>query len=191
MAYNPVPTVATGDLWTASNHNTYIRDNFAAGVPAIFTAPGQVPYASGAGAAAILPAPADGQFLGHSAGLPAWQKPITLCVPSLTNADWDGDAKNTGTYTITASSFHTDIPTAAKFLLVAVSAKFSNTGDANIVSIAPVGHSSENCLVVRATDAYYFMDGTGIVPLVNGQFDIRVAGVSLTSILINVWGFGL
>ena len=30
MSYSPVPTVVTGDTWTASQHNTYIRDNFAA-----------------------------------------------------------------------------------------------------------------------------------------------------------------
>lgn len=30
MAYSAVPTVATGDLWTAAQHNTYIRDNEAA-----------------------------------------------------------------------------------------------------------------------------------------------------------------
>ena len=54
MAYNPVPTVTTGDLWTAANHNTYIRDNFAAGVPDIFTAKGQIAVASGADTASIL-----------------------------------------------------------------------------------------------------------------------------------------
>lgn len=30
MAFSSVPTVVTNDLWSASNHNTYIRDNFAA-----------------------------------------------------------------------------------------------------------------------------------------------------------------
>jgi hypothetical protein len=54
MAYNAVPTVATGDPWSAANHNTYIRDNFAAGVPDIFTAAGQLAYATGANAAAAL-----------------------------------------------------------------------------------------------------------------------------------------
>lgn len=54
MAYNAVPTVATGDLWTASNHNTYIRDNFASGVPDIFTAKGQLAVASAADAASAL-----------------------------------------------------------------------------------------------------------------------------------------
>jgi len=29
MTYTPVPTVYTSDTWTASNHNTYIKDNFA------------------------------------------------------------------------------------------------------------------------------------------------------------------
>lgn len=29
MSYTAVPTVATGDPWSAANHNTYIRDNFA------------------------------------------------------------------------------------------------------------------------------------------------------------------
>lgn len=63
MAYNPVPTVTTGDLWTASNHNTYIRDNFAAGVPDIFEAKGDIAVASGANAAGRLPVGSNGQIL--------------------------------------------------------------------------------------------------------------------------------
>ena len=54
MAYSAVPTVATGDLWTASNHNTYIRDNFAAGVPDIFTTKGDIAVASGPDAASRI-----------------------------------------------------------------------------------------------------------------------------------------
>lgn len=30
MTYLPIPTVATGDMWTAANHNTYLKDNLAA-----------------------------------------------------------------------------------------------------------------------------------------------------------------
>ena len=62
-SYNPLPTVATGDLWTASNHNTYIRDNFAAGVPAIFTTIGDLAYAAGNQRTARLPIGAVGQIL--------------------------------------------------------------------------------------------------------------------------------
>lgn len=54
MAYTPVPTVSTGDLWTAADHNTYIKDNFAAGVPAIITAKGDLVVGSGSQSAGIL-----------------------------------------------------------------------------------------------------------------------------------------
>lgn len=63
MAYNAVPTVNTGDLWTAANHNTYIKDNFAAGVPDIFTTKGDLAVASGADAAARLAVGSNGQFV--------------------------------------------------------------------------------------------------------------------------------
>ena len=63
MTYNAVPTVATGDLWTASNHNTYVRDNFAASVPDIFTAKGQIAVASAADAASPLNAGSDYKIL--------------------------------------------------------------------------------------------------------------------------------
>ena len=63
MAYSSVPTVATGDLWTAANHNTYVRDNFAAGVPDIFTTKGDLAVASAADVAQRLAVGADGQVL--------------------------------------------------------------------------------------------------------------------------------
>jgi hypothetical protein len=78
MAYSSVPTVATGDLWTAANHNTYIRDNFAAGVPAIFTTAGDLAYASGAAVAARLPIGSNGQVLKVSSGLPVWGSSLEI-----------------------------------------------------------------------------------------------------------------
>ena len=33
MPYNAVPTKSTGDTWTATENNIYLRDNFAASVP--------------------------------------------------------------------------------------------------------------------------------------------------------------
>lgn len=52
MGYSPVPTVVTGDLWTAANHNTYVKDNLAALWP--YLAAGDVAVASGANALARL-----------------------------------------------------------------------------------------------------------------------------------------
>lgn len=52
MAYSAVPTVVTGDLWSAANHNTYLRDNLAALWP--FTTAGDIAVASSATALARL-----------------------------------------------------------------------------------------------------------------------------------------
>lgn len=45
MGYSPVPLVTTGDLWTASNNNTYVRDNFNQTAANVCTSAGDVPYA--------------------------------------------------------------------------------------------------------------------------------------------------
>lgn len=63
MAYTPVPTKNTGDLWSADDNNTYIRDNFAAGVPDIFTAKGDLAVATAADTATRLALGSTGQFL--------------------------------------------------------------------------------------------------------------------------------
>lgn len=79
MSYSAVPTVATGDLWGAANHNTFIRDNFAAGVPDIFTAAGDLAYATAANAAAPLAIGSPGQVLTSSSdGLPEWQNSSSI-----------------------------------------------------------------------------------------------------------------
>lgn len=72
MAYSALPTYTTGDVFTAANANTYWRDNFAAGVPDIFTAAGDIAYATAANAASPLAIGATGKILGVVAGLPSW-----------------------------------------------------------------------------------------------------------------------
>lgn len=54
MAYNVLPEVSAGDRWTAADVNTYFRDNFAAAVPDIFTAKGDLAAASAADAAGAV-----------------------------------------------------------------------------------------------------------------------------------------
>lgn len=54
MAYTPLPTFVTGDIFTAANANTYWRDNFAASVPDIFTTKGELVYGTGNNAADLL-----------------------------------------------------------------------------------------------------------------------------------------
>lgn len=54
MAYSAVPTKSVGETWSAAENNTYIRDNFAAGVPDIFTTKGDIAVASAADVAGRL-----------------------------------------------------------------------------------------------------------------------------------------
>lgn len=68
MAYNAVPTAATGNLWTAAQHNVYVRGNFAAGLPDQFTAKGQLAAATGANAMAALSVGANGAYLQANSG---------------------------------------------------------------------------------------------------------------------------
>lgn len=63
MAYTPIPTSTTGETWTAANHNTYIKANFAAGIPDIFTAKGDLAVSSDTDAASALAVGTDGQIL--------------------------------------------------------------------------------------------------------------------------------
>jgi len=68
MSYTAVPTQNVGDEWTAEDHNTYIRDNFAAGVPDIFTTKGDIAVASAADAAGRLGIGSNGQVLTADSG---------------------------------------------------------------------------------------------------------------------------
>lgn len=188
--YNPCPTVATGDLWTASNHNTYIRDNFAAGVPGAFTAAGQMVYASGVQAAAILAAPQAGQVLGYNAGVPGWKLPLTVFLPPL--GGYPGSLYTYGTVTVTANTWNSNIPATAKALLMSISCQ--STVQYLSVNVGPTGHVNVNSRCLRAVldNSNMYHDRMGLVPLVNGQFDVNVANGNIgdqANVMITVWGY--
>lgn len=63
MSYQNVPTVSTGDFWSAVDHNTYVRDNFSAGVPGLFAAKGDMAVGLGAANAGRLSANVDYSIL--------------------------------------------------------------------------------------------------------------------------------
>lgn len=63
MSYNRMPSQSPDDAWTAASNNTYIKDNFAAGVPHIFQAKGDIAVATGASAADNLAVGENGSHL--------------------------------------------------------------------------------------------------------------------------------
>ena len=54
MAFTTLPTYSTGDSVTAASWNTYIKNNFAAMPPDVFTATGQLFVGEGADAGGLL-----------------------------------------------------------------------------------------------------------------------------------------
>lgn len=193
MAYNPVPTVVTGDLWTASNHNTYIRDNFAAGVPGIIQAKGDLAVGSTVRAAGRLPVGANNLMLmadsSQSLGI-KWGKSPELLPESLQNSSWTGTVKSVGNYVLTANGFNNAIPASARGLIMTVSAKWNNVSGGNFLNIAPGGATYFNCLAVRA-HTNEFQDNSGVVPLnAKKQFEVKILGASC-EIYVDVWGWFL
>jgi hypothetical protein len=69
MAYTTVPTVATGDLWSAANHNTYIKDNLSALF--VGTTAGDIDYYTSASTKSRLAA-VNGGVLKSSGSAPSW-----------------------------------------------------------------------------------------------------------------------
>jgi hypothetical protein len=78
MAFTTHPTVVPGDTWTASNQNTYIKDNFDA--LWVGTTRGDIDFYSSATSKSRLPLTAGGILYGGSLD-PAWlAKPSALSI---------------------------------------------------------------------------------------------------------------
>ena len=71
MGYSTVPYVNSGSSWTASQHNTYIRDNFTALWP--FTAAGDMVVSTSPYAITKLPIGVDNTLLVNSSNELAWK----------------------------------------------------------------------------------------------------------------------
>ena len=101
MTYQTVPTVTTGEMWTASQHNTYVRDNFASLWP--YTGQGSIAYADSTTTLAS-PASVTGiKILQSVSGVPTWSAPPSrkFCYVTRTN--------QTANIGITGISFSTEI----------------------------------------------------------------------------------
>jgi hypothetical protein len=104
MAYTIVPGVIEGDSWTAKDMNKYVRDNFAAGVPDIFTTKGDIAVATGADTAVRVGVGSDDQLLvadsNESTGM-KW-KTISTVLAYLSSDDYnygDNDIQKIDTFT--------------------------------------------------------------------------------------------
>lgn len=89
MSYNVVPTVANGDSWSAAQHNTYIKNNFAAVWP--YTTIGDIAYATASNTLGRLGIGGLGAILRSTGSAPAWvASPATRSIlqHNATNPSW-------------------------------------------------------------------------------------------------------
>lgn len=93
MGYSTVPYVNSGDTWTAAQHNTYIRDNFAALWP--YTDAGDIVVASSAYVVTKLPIGAENTILINDNDSVSWGTlsqiycQLEVGTTSISNASWE------------------------------------------------------------------------------------------------------
>lgn len=125
MSYSTVVTVATGDTWTASNHNIYVRDNFAATFVGLTTDQGDMAYSTTAHAVTVLSIgnANDGLYVNAGATAPNWISGCCLGFISSTNVL----AGDTDVYSLVEFD---NIPQVYNELILIGSAK-TNAGDSS------------------------------------------------------------
>jgi hypothetical protein len=108
MAFTSVPTVATGDVWSAANHNQYIKDNFAA--LWVGSAAGDIDYYSSATAKTRLAKPSvDSVLKNTSAGVPSWKAVLELLSVASRQGGSATDWNTAGTTTYTPTNQKVEI----------------------------------------------------------------------------------
>jgi hypothetical protein len=124
MGFNIVPTVTTGDSWSATNHNTYIRDNFAEIWKG--TAAGDIDYYDSATTKVALAKPSVDSFLKNtSAGVPSW----AYAVATLIKARQGGSTLN---YYQNGTTNITPVPENTKIFIGSANLSFSSSATASL-----------------------------------------------------------
>lgn len=124
MAYTPVPTQNTTGTWTAAEHNTYVRDNFAAGIPGLMTTKGDLVAATGTDAGARLAAGSDGQALQVVGAATSSLRFVTMNTKA--QAQYKVSATQTvPTSTVKIVNYHTSVYDTASAVTTGASWKFT------------------------------------------------------------------
>lgn len=142
MAYSIVPTVITGDSWSASQHNTYIKNNFTALWP--FTTKGDIAYCNTSTTLSRLPIGTEGQILSSISGVPDWvdstaadkycliRRTTAQSIPNNTNTliSFSDEVFDNNSYWAVGSPTIINLPAAGFYRLTgSVSWKSDSSGD--------------------------------------------------------------
>ncbi len=195
--YTPVPAVSAGDWIDEVFINTYWVDNFAAGVPDVFSAKGQLAVGLGVDSMGILNVGADGTILvadsTQALGVRWGTTPDSSNYIKLASAitGYNGNSIAVGTYSLSKTALA--VPSTARAVLLSISAMWTAANNGNYAKIGPAGElGAINGLIVRALLANYSIDGYGLVFFSGvgetGTISLTVAGLS-ASIYLSKYGY--
>lgn len=176
MPYTPVPAVSAGDWIDEVFINTYWVDNFAAGVPDMFSAKGQLSVGLGVDSMGILNVGANGTILtadsAEPTGLKWIARPAAITFFS-SNVSVGGKGTATGTYTIDADVHIPGVPSDATAVLLIGTAQWTDVSLSPVILIEmTIGN---NAIALYGQVNNKSVGGAGIVPLTaSGTFIIRV-----------------
>ena len=198
MAYSVVPTVSTGDSWTAANHNTYVKDNFAASAPDLFTTKGDLAVAAGAdtanrfavGSNQDLFFAASGETLGVK-----WDGVYNFMnISRYTSSDWDGaTAYDTVVYidVSDAGAGGFAVPSAAKFVFGLLECEFNSGASTDYVMFSSTDYATSPMIRCEWRNDTEPLGATGWILLpANNTITFDPAG-SNVNVKLEFWGYML
>jgi len=213
MAYTDIPTVSVGDLHTASDFNTYLKDNFGAGIPDKFTAKGDIALGEGADTIGILALGNAGDWLTCDAAETLgvkWAAPTSFfdwfTFGAFTCATLD-DTPMPSTmfaYREAISDIHTgfSLPdTTSRIFLGSLTARYTDSDQAagavgDNVCLTAYDDSSEVYIFNRvygeggASESWMFNTQTGIFRCnTNGALDVNYTTEGAFTVSVKIWGY--
>lgn len=189
--YTPVPAVSAGDWIDEVFINTYWVDNFAAGVPDLFSAKGQLPVGLGVDSMGVLSVGADGKVLMANAAAALGMDWVYAFSTGwrYANPAYAGAAIPIGNTLVNISSWGITNPTPPIRAIVArLSTRWAAAADGSTFQLQAA--DGNLYLVARALVANIFVDTQGIVPVnSSGQFRIVVGGAATTATYLDILGW--
>lgn len=202
--YQVVPTVATSDAWSASQHNTYIRDNFkaimenavAGGMPywsvttgfasfGLGTTLGGLPYGNGT-IPSILSKPSTrtAYLTMGTAGVPAWIAGGLMMAKGNVAVEPGGQTTNSTTFVdVTSCSFNLVLPSNGNTYTVNVRAHVTGYND---TAGAGFGLSASVGGVADAGSIFPFNGGASLARNEYMGYEYYVTGVAAGTVAVKL-----
>lgn len=161
MAYTAVPTVATGDTWTATQHNTYLRDNMSAIWAG--TAAGEMDYYTSATTKSNISAPASYALLSHNGSTPSWAAAVGMSSRAYRSSDatwatnvtiqWNANTQDTTWHSTSTNADRITVDSTGIYLVSSAAYILTPVGGGASYSITLLVNGSTTVATAKVTVA--------------------------------------